>query len=117
MTDNLVTIRAMQECLKYKNSGVALLGYDFEKAFDRVDHEWIMKVLTEMGFGPMFRKWIKVLYNNIQSKIDINGLLTDPINIQRGVRQGCPISMLLFVISLEPMLNVVRKNERNKRIY
>ena len=50
---------------------------------------------------------IKICYNNIQSKIKINGLLSDPFIITRGVRQGCPLSMLLYIIAAEVLTNFI----------
>jgi len=54
----------------------------------------------------------KTLYKNICSKIQINGKLSDPIYLKRSVRQGCPISMLLYVIGIE-VLNIAIKEDKN----
>jgi len=111
MRDNLIMIRSVLEYVKHKESGVFLSSFDFEKAFDRVDHAWMLKVLHAMNFGPMFTKWIKILYKDIGAFIEINGALTETVSVERGIRQGCPVSMLLFVLQAEPLLAAVRQNQ------
>lgn len=56
-----------------------LVTLDQEKAFDRVDHAFLMRVLTKLGFGPSFCHWASVFYSNVFSHIICNGRLTDPI--------------------------------------
>ena len=57
---------------------------------------------------------IKISYNNIESKIKINGLLSDPFTLIRGVRQGYPLSMLLYVIAAEVLASFVIVGKRVK---
>ena len=59
---------------------------------------------------------IKVVYSNIQSKVKISGILSDPFTIMRGVRQGCPFSMLLYIIAAELLSNFIDSNNRIKEI-
>ena len=59
---------------------------------------------------------IKVCYDNIQSKIKINGLLSDPFTITQGVRQGCPLSMLLYIIAAEVLANFIIADARVKGV-
>ena len=54
----------------------------------------------------------KAFYTGITSQIMVNGAKMDKINIRRGVRQGCPYSMLLFVLSTIPLINMIN-NERS----
>ena len=65
---------------------------DFEKAFDSVDHDFIFKVLKHFNFGSSFINWIKLLYNDAKSSVVNNGYMSDFLKIERGVRQGCPLS-------------------------
>ena len=55
-------------------------------------------ILGKFGFENSFIRWIKLLYNNVTSMISNSGWLSVPFNISRGIRQGCPLSALLFVI-------------------
>ncbi|KAH9094693.1 hypothetical protein Ae201684P_022167 [Aphanomyces euteiches] len=90
------------------SSMVALL--DFEKAFDRVDHAYLLRVLRHYGFPETFVDMVRVLYSGRKSRILVNGFLSKPVHISRGVLQGDPLSPLLFVIALEPMCQLLRQH-------
>ena len=62
-------------------------------------------------FGEQFISWIRVLYANATTRVKINGHLTEEIPIKRGVRQGCPLSMLLYVLVIEILALQIRKNQ------
>lgn len=81
-----------------------LLFLDFFKAFDRVSHEYLLETMKRMGFLSNTIAIVKNLAMGISAKISVNSQLTKQIQINRGVPQGSPLSMLLFVISLEPLL-------------
>ena len=53
-----------------------LVSLDQEKAFDRVDHEFLMRTLAKFGLGPDFCRWVSIFYNNVFSRIICNGKLT-----------------------------------------
>ncbi len=95
---------------QYMNDGCYAICVDQEKAFDRVEHKYIFRLLEKMNFGPLFQKWIHILYKNAQSTITVNGFNTEPIKIQRSMRQGCPLSMLLFIIGLDPLIRTCQQN-------
>ena len=59
---------------------------------------------------------IKVCYNNIQSKIKINGLLSEPFTLKQGIHQGCPLYMLLYIIAAEILANFIIVDKRIKGI-
>jgi len=61
-----------------------------------------------MGFGPYFIKWVKLLYTDIRSAVLVNGYTSDWFSPSRGVRQGCPLSPLLYVLSIEVLAVGVR---------
>ena len=60
---------------------------------------------------------IKVAYTNIQSKIKINGLLSDPFTLMQGVRQGCPLSSVLYIMAAEVFANFIDADKRIKRVH
>ena len=92
---------------KFKLEGI-LLFIDFEKAFDSIEWSFLHKALEQMNFGNQFRKWIKTLYNNITSCIINNGATTPYFNLERGIRQGDPLSPYLFIICIEFLANKIR---------
>lgn len=78
--------------------------------------EWtyIQAVLDKMNFGPMLKKWFCTFYKNISSCVINNGYTTGFFRLHRGVRQGCPLSGLLFALALEPLAHSIRKNDKIK---
>ena len=91
-----------------KSTG-AIINLDWEKAFDRVNWSFLIKIMRKMGFPESVIKWVLILHTNIQSACMVNGNLTLPFEIKRGVRQGCPMSMLLYVIFQEPLYRAINK--------
>lgn len=86
------------------------LSLDAEKAFDRVQWEFLFAALSHFGFGQTFISWIKILYKSPKAAVITNGLISPLFNLTRGTRQGCPLSPLLFSIVLEPLAIAVRGN-------
>ena len=71
------------------DSPVAILSRDQEKAFDRVDWGFMLSTLRTMGFGASFVNWVRLLYTNVQSAVNVNGYLSFFFSLSRGVHQGC----------------------------
>ena len=59
------------------NQDLAILNLDWYKTFDLVPVEFVFRVLETLGFGDIFVKWVKILYTDIESAIEINNTLTD----------------------------------------
>ena len=106
--DNLNLIRDMLAYANSTNLPFAILNLDQKKAFDNVDHEYLFSVLRAMGFGDGFIKYIKLLYTQTESLVKIGNSLTVPFTFEKGIRQGCPLSGLLYTLSIEPLLSKLR---------
>ncbi|CAF4810275.1 unnamed protein product, partial [Rotaria sp. Silwood2] len=91
---------------------IGVVQWDQEKAFDRINHDYLVELLRRFGFGRDFISWIKLLYTNATFRIKINNAISDSIPFKSGVRQGCSLSGNLFVICLEPLLHNIRRNPR-----
>ena len=89
---------------------LAFIFLDQEKAFDRVNHNFLFKTMRDFGIGETFIDWIKLLYSNASAVLNINGFLSKPIPLNRGVRQGCPLSALLYVLVIEVFALQLRVN-------
>ncbi|KAK6167008.1 hypothetical protein SNE40_021121 [Patella caerulea] len=87
-----------------------ILKLDAEKAFDRVSHIYLFHVLKCFGFGDSFIKWIKILYSDISSTVKCNGHLSPFFKVGRSVRQGCPLSAILYVITAEPLNLLIKQS-------
>ena len=85
---------------------------DQAKAFDRVNHEYLFMTMEALGFKGRFLDLTRMLYKDITSQVVVNGQPTNKINIQRGVLQGCPYSMILFVLSTIPLINMIKADKR-----
>ena len=70
--------------------------------------------LVGLNFGESFCKWISILYTDISSSVLINGWTSESFNVEKGIRQECPLSSLSFVLAAEFMANRIREN-RNIR--
>ena len=106
--DNLHLLRNVIDYIDQKNLSACFICLDQEKAFDRVSRSYMFDTLTAFGFNERFLRWIKLLYNDISSSVIINNHISDSFPIKRGVRQGCSLSMLLYVICFEPFAHKIR---------
>ena len=87
-----------------------IVALDFEKAFDSISWPFLHDTLDKFNFGPNFRKWIKIIYSDPQCCVTNNGYYSSFFNISRGIRQGCPISALLFILVVEVMAIQIRQS-------
>jgi hypothetical protein len=91
--DNLFSINSILEYMDVNELDGLLISFDQEKAFYRVEHLFITEVLKAMNLPVNFISWVGILCKNINSKVQVNGLLTNIVPITRSIRQCCPLSM------------------------
>ena len=89
---------------------------DFEKAFDKIRWSFMKKCLSKFGFGANFMKWITILYTDISSCVINNGYTTNYFRLKCGIRQGCPLSSLLFILCSESLAIAIRTNKNIRGI-
>ena len=99
---NLFRLRDIAYDASINGGDVIMINLDQEKAFDKVDRSFLFKTMSQMNFGDSFIHWVTTLYQNANSNILNNGWSSDPV-LHRGVRQGCPLSLLLSVIIAEKL--------------
>nr|XP_051207333.1 uncharacterized protein LOC127323200 [Lolium perenne] len=95
-------------CHKSKKE-IVILKIDFEKAFDKVEFNTILYMLKYLGFGDKFIGWIKHILESATTSIILNGVPGKVIKCKRGVRQGDPLSPILFVLAAELLQIVINK--------
>ena len=107
-------IRQIQDIIdyaeKFKVDG-AILFLDFSKAFDSLEWDFMYEALKKYGFNKSILQWIKTLYTDIKACISNNGFISTPLSISRGIRQGCPLSSLIFVIAVEILACRLRQDK------
>lgn len=106
--DNLFLIRDLWDICKLCNIDAGLISLDQEKAFDRVDHGFLLSTLRAFGFGEGFLSHLSLLYKDALCSVKVGGGLSCPVEVQRGIRQGCPISGQLYSLAIEPLLHTLR---------
>ena len=108
--ENLFLLRDTIDYVQLKHLSAAVISLDQEKAFDRVNHSFLQRVLEKFNFGPNFRRWVKVIYSDISSVVINNGWLSASFSLERGVRQGCPLSPLLYCLVVETLGQAIRRD-------
>ena len=106
-------IRLVLDLLDYSNlieDDGFIFFLDFFKAFDTVEHPFMLKTLDRFGFGGKFVKVVGMLYNDINSSVSLPNGTSSRFNVSRGIRQGCPCSPLLFIFVAEVLAIVVKNN-------
>uniref|UniRef100_A0A8C4S8Q7 Reverse transcriptase domain-containing protein n=1 Tax=Erpetoichthys calabaricus TaxID=27687 RepID=A0A8C4S8Q7_ERPCA len=98
------------------NTPEILLSLDAEKAFDMIEWNYLFTALEKFGFGPNICAWIKLLYTSPEASVCINNICSDYFKLERGTRQGCPLSPLLFAIAIEPLAVHCRNSYQIKGI-
>jgi hypothetical protein len=108
--DNCRLLQDVVDFCNLQDIPAALVSLDQAKAFDRVDWKFLDRILCRLNLGPLFRRSVSTLYNSIRSRIVVNGWLSRPIYPGRGVRQGCPLSPLLYVLTAETLGSLIRSS-------
>ncbi|KAL9982944.1 hypothetical protein ACROYT_G005059 [Oculina patagonica] len=111
ISDAVRTIEDVMEFSKRYNIEGRMICLDFKKAFDTVSRDFLFRTLSAFGFGPSFTQWINTFYNNISSCVLNNGFSTSSFAVERGVRQGDPLSAHLFIIVLEILCISIRNSK------
>ena len=87
-----------------------LLTIDFQKAFDSLNHNFILESCQKFGIPENMLNWIRILLKNQESCVINGGTTTQYFKLERGARQGDPIAAYLFIIALEILFLLIKKN-------
>ena len=101
---------------KLKDKNHMIISLDAEKAFDKIQHPFMIKVLERSGIQGPYLNMIKAIYSKPIANIKVNGEKLEAIPLKSGTRQGCPLSPYLFNIVLEVLARAIRKQQEIKGI-
>lgn len=99
---NIHVARSILECCDGELRKVAMLQVDLEKAFDRVSHDVLRQILKHIEIGPIIFEGVQMAYYNCTTSLIVNKRVSERIPVKSSVRQGCPLSPLLFALYIEP---------------
>ena len=89
---------------------------DYKKAFDTISMNCLKDSINSFGFGTVFQKWIEIILNNRTACVKNGGHVSRDFSMERGVRQGCPISPILFIMAVELFAINIRQNTKIKGV-
>ena len=104
------------EFQKYTKSKHIILSIDYEKAFDTISKNALISIGRAFGFGDVFMLWIETFMKNRKACVKNNGFISGEFEVQRGIRQGCPLSPLLFILAVELLAIKIRQEPSIKGI-
>jgi retron-type reverse transcriptase len=105
----------MNHINRSKDKNHLIISIDAEKAFDKIQHHFMIKALRKLGIEGMYLNIIKAVYEKLTANIIFNGEKLKSLPLKSGMRQGCPLSPLLFNIVLEFLPRAIRQEEEIKR--
>jgi len=107
--DAVATVRDIIAYAEVSNTSLCLLSIDFSDAFNKISHAFLFKILEKCGISKTFCQRLQNIYEGATSSLKMNGHKSNSISINGGVRQGCPLSMLLFATCINPLLTTPDK--------
>lgn len=114
----LEAIALIQECLHFmhtKNAEAALLKLDLKKAYDCIDWGFLRCLLSKIGLNDKWSNWIMVCVENVNYAVLINGSPSSFFPAARGLRQGCSLSPLLFILVMDSLSLHIKRVVRENR--
>ena len=101
---------------KLKDKNDMTISIDAEKAFDKIQHLFMIKTLQKMGIEGTYLNIVKAIHDKPTENIILNGEKLKAFTLRSGTRQGCPLSPLLFNIVLEVLATAIREEKEIKGI-
>ena len=107
--NNRILRSALSMC-KESNLDFIITSLDAQKAFDSVDHNYILNTLEVNNFPKEFINTVKILNANMKAQVQVNGFISESFQINRGVKQGDALSCALFILAIDPLIRNIEAN-------
>ena len=110
------SINVIHHINKLKDKSHTVISIDAEKACDKIQHPFMIKTLQKMGIEGTYLNTVKAIYDKPTVNIILKGEKLKAFPLRSGIRQGCPLSPLLFNIALEVLAKAIREEKEIKSI-
>ena len=110
------SVNVIHHVNRLKDKNHMVISIDAEKAFEKIQHSFMLKMLEKIGIVGTYLNILKAIYPKPMANIILNGEKLKPFPLKMGTRQGCPLSPILFNIVLETLARAIRQTKEIKGI-
>nr|CAD1830240.1 unnamed protein product [Ananas comosus var. bracteatus] len=107
--DNFSTAHVLVHHYYASKQSAALLKIDFERAFDHINWDFLIDLLRARGFAPTWISWIQEILKSVNTSVILNGVPGNSFTCKRGLRQGDPLSPLLFILCVDVLFRMFQR--------
>lgn len=111
ISENFVAVREALQHISQTTEQAIFLKIDFAKAFDSVNWDFLFRVMQARGFPGKWMDWIRLLLNTSSSRIVLNGQVSESFQHKQGLRQGDPLSPMLFLLAVDVLQRMIERTE------
>jgi len=101
--DHIRLAKAILNYAEIMEENGSIIALDQEKAYNKIRHDYLWKTMEAFNLPPPFIQIVQALYNNMQTRVAINGVLSEPFKVKHSVRQGDLLLCPLFNLAIEPL--------------
>ncbi|XP_058762737.1 secreted RxLR effector protein 78-like [Vicia villosa] len=111
IADGVLVVNEVLDFAKREKRSCVVLKVDFEKAYDRVSWNFVRNIFKRMAFGDRWMRWMECCIFNNSISVLVNGSATKEFKVEKGLRQGDPLSPFVFVLVMEALTALMKKSK------